>query len=235
MLSEIKPDARYRFTNKSMTRRPEHSAKIMQIIALRSLIESAMKSVFFHYVEDSPYSHLDALKEIRFYDSLEKLVAAKAKTALNSEIILLFNAVIKSIKFTVDIRNDFAHGLWGFSDDLPNDILWYAAVSGWEFEAEKMERSRDKSLICRHMQFYKDDINQKSPNIPCYKIRVYSLDLLEHYVERFSKVFTFVPHLRKLKTPDGKEESEAIASLRAEPFIQAQITLPRNKKSSKTE
>jgi hypothetical protein len=49
---------------------------------------------------------------------------AAARKALNSDDFALFARVSRAINSARDRRNNFAHGLWGVSDELPDALLW---------------------------------------------------------------------------------------------------------------
>jgi hypothetical protein len=47
-----------------------------------------------------------------------------AKKALRPEDNKLLDKVMRAIKPARDRRNDFAHGVWGISEELPDALLW---------------------------------------------------------------------------------------------------------------
>jgi hypothetical protein len=48
---------------------------------------------------------------------------AAAQAVLTGVDLHLFNEITKASRATEKERNDFAHGLWGYSDDLPDSLL----------------------------------------------------------------------------------------------------------------
>jgi hypothetical protein len=50
-----------------------------------------------------------------------------AKQSLSDDDYALFSLTMKALKPARDRRNDFAHGIWGTADELPDALLWISA------------------------------------------------------------------------------------------------------------
>ena len=55
------------------------------------------------------------------------MLDAAARSMLKNEDYDLFTLTMKAIKAVRDRRNDFAHGVWGWSDELKDALLWVSA------------------------------------------------------------------------------------------------------------
>ena len=226
LLSDVMPSAHCRFTNRTIGRRAAHGAIIMEIIALRSLIETQMVNVILHYTDDPSPSEVmrNIVDNVRSYDAREKMAQKQAKSVLNADMLELFIATTKAVEFTLAPRNNFAHGSFGFSDDLPDDILWLHQTASYEFEAEKLElnlaeKAGTKPPEHRHLWFAPEDALKRTPLHPPNKINVYSLKALESLRASFRQAPAMVMDLRKLRLPHRRAEQDAITRLTGVPAV----------------
>jgi hypothetical protein len=91
--------------------------------------------------------HTDSSAGVAMYLSLSgaearrSALSAAAHKTLPPDKIELFELVTKAIRPVRDRRNDFAHGLWSYSDELPDALLWESA----DDEIENFEKIQKRS------------------------------------------------------------------------------------------
>ena len=84
------------------------------------------------------------------------VLRAAAEGGLDTEHLALFNVMMKAIKPIGERRNDFAHGLWGISDELPDALLWDSADTNLEDYERGLRQSgcqSDETLVYREADF----------------------------------------------------------------------------------
>lgn len=60
-------------------------------------------------------------------EARRSVLDAAASTTLSTDDYTLFALTMKAIKPIRDRRNDFAHGFWGITAELPDALLWVSA------------------------------------------------------------------------------------------------------------
>jgi hypothetical protein len=123
-LSKVKPNAGLALGPGTFSMRPQLAALVAAVIAFSAEIE-LQRGRLLAALLGSP-NHETALA---MYLSLTSGAArrsalrAAAQTALTGVDLHLFEEITKASRATQKERNDFAHGLWGYSDDLPDSLL----------------------------------------------------------------------------------------------------------------
>jgi hypothetical protein len=91
--------------------------------------------------------HADSSAAARMYLSLSggaqrrEVLRAAAEHSLSSENLALFTVMMKAIKPIRERRNDFAHGIWSVSDELPAALLWNSADTNLENHERGLKQS----------------------------------------------------------------------------------------------
>ena len=88
---------------------------------------------------------------IRNSRSQHDAMRAAAETVLNKKDLLLFNANIKRKEALEKERNDLAHGCFGVSLSIPDDIVWVAQSDYLAFTAA--HKANEKPFDLRSKQF----------------------------------------------------------------------------------
>jgi hypothetical protein len=123
-LSKVKPNAGFALGPGTFSMRPQLAALVAEVIGFSSEIELQRGRLLAGLLGSSSYETALAM-----YLSLTSGAArrsalnAAAQTVLTGVDLDLFNQITKASHATENERNDFAHGLWGYSDDLPDSLL----------------------------------------------------------------------------------------------------------------
>jgi hypothetical protein len=155
-------------------------------------------------------------------------LAAAANEALSSstEDLGLFRAIIsKLIKSSQDRRHDYAHHLWGISEDLP-DALLLADPKAWV--QHNTTRAAQNAAI-RDPDLWMDILEQPSLPAPLnWKfIMVYERDVLKHDLDAANLAHALVFQLNVALSGKKNERTELVRKrLLSEPLVQQALQPP---------
>lgn len=123
LLSRVKPNALAVYGAGCLAKRPELSSYVGEVIEIWSYCDATYTSMLTNFLQaDFRVAHamLHALKSA---DAKRQVIQAAADETLNDDDLIIFNAVKACTTASRNKRNEFAHCLWGISDDLPDAIL----------------------------------------------------------------------------------------------------------------
>lgn len=126
-LSRVKPNCNFSHGSESLSKRPAEALLIMETIASISLAENARGLILSAMLGTESHIGLSMYLSIQTASTQKALLQAAALSCLTDELLELLRRIDKSAKSIFDLRNDFAHGLWGDSEELPDAILWLSA------------------------------------------------------------------------------------------------------------
>jgi hypothetical protein len=143
-LSRVRPGAGRMGGPQHITMRPELAVLVMGVISAWTYTEISLGRIL------ATCLHADSSAGLAMYLSLSggeakrTTLEAAAHANLTPEHLELFTLVMKAIKPVRERRNDFAHGMWTISDDLPDALLWDAPKAELlEFEKSLKETPRE--------------------------------------------------------------------------------------------
>jgi hypothetical protein len=131
-------------------------------------------------------------------------VRAVAKVVLSDEDFVLANAVLNFAKKIAEQRNDLAHSLWGYSEDIPDGIV---AVHSGHYTMEHFKRVSGDHVALRFEK-------QKFKEVWVYKER----DLID-LIEQIQSLWSYIPMLDSLNTDDVAERAKVWSKFRSDPAI----------------
>jgi hypothetical protein len=122
-LSNVKAGAQSSFADDAPSKNPEMAAKILMVLSAWAKLDAEMGLVFARFL------HTEAHIGVAIYNTLGGLHAQDAamKTAaaqvLTEEEMDLLMALLRLAKGPRNNRNEIAHGVWGYSNDVPDALL----------------------------------------------------------------------------------------------------------------
>lgn len=147
-LSKVRPIRQSVWMANSISHRPELANMVMEAIASWSLTELYLGETLSHFLGADPHIGLAMYLSISSAEARRAALDGAARAALSDDDLALFNRVLKAIKPVRDRRNDFAHGCWGYSSELPNALLWADAKDMIVHDARLMKpRKGDKPIV----------------------------------------------------------------------------------------
>jgi hypothetical protein len=126
-LTRVRPDCAYEYGPNSLGKRPELAVQIMSVIGNISSAENARGLILAELLGVEEHFALLMYLEVKNASAKSAAFDAIAKTVLSEEDSNLLKLIDRKSKSIFTRRNDFAHGLWGVSEELPDAILWIPA------------------------------------------------------------------------------------------------------------
>jgi len=132
--------------------RPALAPYVIGVITAWSHTEVALGRILAHIL------HTESSVGLQMYLSLvggaqrRAVLRGAAERGLTGKDLSLFNVVMKAIKPIGERRNDFAHGLWGIAEELPDALLWDSADTDLEDYEKGLKQSglqSDDTLVYR--------------------------------------------------------------------------------------
>lgn len=166
-LSKVKPIKSMKFDNTALTLRPVLAINIGNTLAEWARLDAVIGSVFTRLMDAEE-------KGPAIYGALisgnaqEQALDAVANLMLDKDHLDLFNAIKSITKRPRDQRNNLAHGSWGYSDEIPDALLWvspkelvrlnqrtdsYAQNIGLGSQPDFPQIDRDQVLVYREPDF----------------------------------------------------------------------------------
>lgn len=136
--------------------RPNLAPYVVGVISAWSHTEVALGRILANSL------HAESSVGLQMYLSLiggsqrRAVLRAAAESALTGQHLALFTVMMKAIKPIGERRNDFAHGLWGIADELPDALLWDGADTNLEDYERGLKQSgiqSDETLVYREADF----------------------------------------------------------------------------------
>jgi hypothetical protein len=92
-------------------------------------------AAIFRLETGSAFAGVQMYLRLNSAEARRSVLDEAAKSMLSEAGYPLFELTMKALKAVRERRNDFAHGLWGLSNDLPDALLWVKADDQLAYEA----------------------------------------------------------------------------------------------------
>lgn len=123
LLAEIAPDARADFATGALGKFPEHAAAMMRVIEIWSHIDGDLTYLFSTFLAADIQTATAVYEKINGAHQRRRALLAAADAALPDWQRAVLRAVLNVIEPSRLVRNEFAHGITGFSLDIPDVVL----------------------------------------------------------------------------------------------------------------
>ena len=121
-LRNHRPDAHISFAPTCHSRQPQLAALVMEVIAEWSYVESELAGVLAGLLESNVSMTAAMLTGIQSSEASRAAVRAAVAYARPDDIEL-FDDAMRAIKPIRARRNEYAHGLWADSPDIPDALI----------------------------------------------------------------------------------------------------------------
>lgn len=160
-LSRVRPGANIGPSNDAMDRYPSLALWISKVISMYAAADVEWPGIAAVIKHTSPETFVAIHNDLKSDAAQRAMVKAVAKEYLEAAEMKLLQAVEKAIKPARDIRNRFAHHLWGTSPEVPDALLLI-----------------EPAPYIRHLAWYVGMFDRKQdastrPEIPYDRIMVY--------------------------------------------------------------
>ena len=139
-----------------MLERPELAHYIVAVISAWSHTEIALGRILANCLHAEPSTGIHMYLALSGGAQRRDVLRDVAERNLTPEHMALFTVMMKATKSIRERRNDFAHGLWGVTDELPDALLWNGADSSlknYERGIKQSGSQKDDTLVYRKKDF----------------------------------------------------------------------------------
>lgn len=121
----------------AMLMRPDEAATIARVIASWTQTEIRLARILSFLLKTERPVGLAMFMSVTGGEAQRAMLDAAAKTALDGQDYSLFAMTMKAIRPIRTRRNEYAHGVWGYAEELPNSLLWTSAQDHLKHELRK--------------------------------------------------------------------------------------------------
>jgi hypothetical protein len=117
-LSSVKPDANVRFGTNTFKRYPHFAPPIANVINLASIAEHKWAAIFAHALKSDLEAAVAVFRSLSGSATRLAVVQATARLRLSPDEFEIMGHVYSVTRLARNLRNDFAHHLWGDSPEI---------------------------------------------------------------------------------------------------------------------
>jgi hypothetical protein len=140
-LSQVKPDAHIDMGPYAMFARPKLAALVSATIAHWSYIETTKAEILGRLLGRQKSVGIALYLAVRSPTAQRAILDDAVAECMQPVDRPLYAAVMKAVAASQRRRNEFAHHLWGYSDDLPNALLLVDNKTSLSFERSLLEHN----------------------------------------------------------------------------------------------
>lgn len=223
-LSRVAPVAEVDFSPSSLQMRPQLAVLAMQVVATGAQMEFRIGALLSHILHTNTRAGIAMYQAVASEDGKRNMIRAAAGVLLADDDAALVEAVFVINKSARDLRNAYAHHMWGHTDELPDALLiadpremQAALAANQELRAEK----RRMAVEWRDHDRPGGSFADQPMTVDRSLIRVVRRPDMEQALLLVSKASARVSRLEEIALePDSNKAQQARDALRAEPKIQ---------------
>jgi len=122
-LSRVKRDASFHWGTGVLTPYPHLCCIITETISFGSQVEFNWSAILVHLLQSDARTGMAMYEALSGGEGRRAALEGAAKVALSIEDFRLFKAVEKALAPARNVRNRFAHHVWGATDEIPDALL----------------------------------------------------------------------------------------------------------------
>jgi hypothetical protein len=122
-LTKVKADAKITFSYGAPAKNPELCAQVLMVLSAWGKLDTEMGVVFASFLNTQAEIGVAIYNQLTNLNTQDAAMRAAASLVLDKNKMDLFLALMKIAKGPRDQRNQIAHGVWGYSEDLPDALL----------------------------------------------------------------------------------------------------------------
>ena len=142
-----------------LIQRPELALYVMGVISAWSHVEIALGRILANCLLAESSAGLAMYMSLSGGAAKRAALEAATSQSLNPDKLALFTLIMKAIKPVRERRNDFAHGIWGISEEMPDALLWDSAtdnLEAYDLSAKKHLSRPEATLVYRKADLERD-------------------------------------------------------------------------------
>lgn len=122
-LSNVKADARVSFHQDAPSKNPEMAARILRVMSSFGRLDGEIGLVFARLLRTEAHLGIAIYNQLVSTHAQDAALKAVAPMVLEDDELDFLMGLIELGRGHKEIRNDMAHGIWGYSEDLPKALL----------------------------------------------------------------------------------------------------------------
>lgn len=185
------------------------AAVIACTISTWAITEQQLASLLAHFLRSDVRAGVSMFLKVSSPEARRSMLDGAAKASLSDKNYELFSLVSRAIQPVRKRRNEYAHGLWGVSADLPHHLLW----TPQEDAIMRFAEMQEAELNVDPRRFADLAKTHKS-------ILVYSKQDLVDDGNRAQQANHCLVNLKLVLTRQGGPDGEALRKLLASPLVQ---------------
>ena len=107
-----------------MAKRPQLAVKYSLVISSWALVEVEMATALCEAMKASAEPFAAAYQALNSTAAQASVAEAAIKTVIGDDLIPAFDALMTLFRSNKKVRDRLAHGCWGWSEKLPDSLLW---------------------------------------------------------------------------------------------------------------
>lgn len=171
-LSRVRTKANIYFGVAAFQKNPDLAILPLLVIARWSTIDGTLALLLAKMLKSDIAIGVAMCQALASGEARRDALSAAARASLQRADLNLFDAVMKVIKPSRDRRNEFAHHIWGYSEDIPNALLLAEPkeVANLLINFEAHNRTKDKGKFAHDLDrsrvkvFKLSDLEEDSEN-----------------------------------------------------------------------
>lgn len=122
-LKDVCPATSWSSGVEALRKRPEHTQKIMEVIALTAQLEGLRGIILSELTHSKAYFAMLMFEAVQNQSNQRKLLKVISEVVLSKHDASLLQKLERKTEPLQSTRNSFAHSTWAISDDVPDSIL----------------------------------------------------------------------------------------------------------------
>jgi hypothetical protein len=210
-LDQVYLTARVEWQANAMQRRPQLGALVAYAIASWAYVEASLGNFLTLLLGSNAAPTIALFMNSRMASQQIEDVRSVAKAVFSEHDFILAKTVLDFAKKLAEQRNELAHSLWGYSDDIPDGII---AVNAGQY------------MIKNFQQASGDQVASRFDKPKMHEAWVYKEEDLIEIIKQIEALWSYVPMLASLNNADVAKREEVWKQFRKAPEIRALLPNP---------
>lgn len=198
-LLSVAPGADPSFSASAIYQRPNLAPSICTIFSAWAIIEHQQDMLLVQITDGSSAAAISMFRSLRSDRAKQDALTAAAKVSLTQTQFSAFEVVMSVIRSSQKARNRFAHHVWGYCSELPDDILLTDPINAGNLmtHVTQMLHARKRNLPIT--------FDPKSVGLDKARVIVYSKKDIDVIIQRLTEVSQVVLYFSALLSADNTE------------------------------
>jgi hypothetical protein len=193
-LKYVSRKAKFRMPANALAERPELAAIIGECIAFCSQVEAYLAIMLGAIMKTETGISAAVFLSIRNSKAQREALTAAAQVGLDGRELEMFSAIAIVAQSIDSQRTDLAYGIFGVSEDLPDDLLWMDPKDYTRLHIENWNEISKNATLASSLSHKGNDDDMRNSFFVYRKADL--LSLREEIKELWRAVFLFTLYLR---------------------------------------